>query len=362
MRVVFTLLTLLISLYAFEESPFSQEEDPSANELYISYHNKPSKLYKNQVFKITIKALTTVKEYQDIYYKFIDGKNVVLLNQNPIREKKELYYLDTFYFQATATEVQTPTIDVSLVFKDYLGAINKTIEPLTYTAISLNPNKDFSNLLADSFKINAYNATDYNDLYNILVFNVTATSTNLKNFSLQNVHKQGFEKIQRAYPTSTMTYYAFISKDFKEFRFTYFNNLSSKFESINLPINVKVDRVSTQSDLAPKQGGKQLFALSMSGALLLFFVLLFIFRRKLVYLLLALLPLAYLVYLNIPIQKVCIQKGSSIYLLPMRQSTIFEQTKQRVELNKLGKIEGYYKVQLTNQKIGWISEQNICKN
>jgi hypothetical protein len=67
-------------------------------------------------------------------------------------------------------------------------------------------------------------------------------------------------------------------------------------------------------------------------------------------------------YLMIPIKKVCVKRGAKIYILPTKQSTVFKinpQSKVYEELNRVGE---YIKVKLSKEKIGWVRDEDLCKN
>jgi hypothetical protein len=72
-------------------------------------------------------------------------------------------------------------------------------------------------------------------------------------------------------------------------------------------------------------------------------------------------PIAYIIYLSAPSKDLCIEKGSNIYLLPVRNGTIFETTSKVIYLQQEGKAKGFLKVKLKNNKIGWVKNENICK-
>jgi hypothetical protein len=66
--------------------------------------------------------------------------------------------------------------------------------------------------------------------------------------------------------------------------------------------------------------------------------------------------------LLIPQKQICIKKGTKIRILPVNNATIFEVTKNKIQLTKIGSTKGFSKVELKNNKIGWIKNEDICSN
>jgi len=88
--------------------------------------------------------------------------------------------------------------------------------------------------------------------------------------------------------------------------------------------------------------------------------MLILWRKKYIYLFFILIPLIYIIFLSIPQQDICIKEGSNIYLLPVKNGTVFEKTTSKIILKKEGNIDNYIKVKLQNNKIGWIKNEDIC--
>ncbi len=85
-----------------------------------------------------------------------------------------------------------------------------------------------------------------------------------------------------------------------------------------------------------------------------------LWRRKYIYLIFILIPLAYIAYIGVPSQDICIKRGSQIHLLPVDNGTIFETTPKIYYLQKEGKRKNFTKVKLQNEKIGWVKNEDIC--
>ena len=348
----FLLLTLLFTLTLLADKV-----------LYLSFDKVPQRVLKGEIFPITIKTLSIVKEFTDINYKLSSGYGVKVLDEIPNREHIGKYYYETFHFLATGRNIKLPDIEASLV-TDYT---NENIQYDTtilsgkkLNVITLNPKKNFSNIIADSFELIDYKTTKYDDNNNIVVIVAKAYNSNIKAMHFNNVKKQGIESSTYSYKSSKITYYVVINKELENFSFSYFDLKKNKFSLINIPIIVIDDSVVTQSDLKPKNQSHEQLKMEIAAGIALIAFIFILFRKKYVYMIFIMIPLGYIIYLSIPQKDVCIKKGSQLHLLPVHNGTIFETTKSQYNLPKEGKIKGFVKVKLHNNKIGWVKDEDIC--
>lgn len=71
------LLTLLFTLSLFANKV-----------IYLSYDKVPQRVVKGEIFSVTIKALSTLKEFEQIDYKLSNSYGLKVLDDFPLREKK----------------------------------------------------------------------------------------------------------------------------------------------------------------------------------------------------------------------------------------------------------------------------------
>ncbi|WP_200762157.1 hypothetical protein [Nitrosophilus alvini] len=330
--------------------------------LYLSFEKIPKTIYKNEVFPVTLKIVVAGDGYESIEYDFENGKNIeeVFIDE-PIKSEG-IYLYKTLYFKAKSTEIRIPDITVTLIFEGYSRIESERLNGITLKTIELNPPTDFCGVLAKNMQIIKYKATPYDDENNLLVMNVEANLSNIENFHVNKAAKQGFESRQINFPLSNIVYYAIIPSQIDRFKIVYFNTDENRFKSLLLPIEVKDDRVSTQSDINPGKTSHQMIKMITAFSLSALFLLGFIYKKKIIYLLLALVFGSYGVYITVPVKKVCIKKMSNIYLLPTQNSTIFYKNEKTLEVKKLNHKNGYTKIILPDNKIGWVKDEDICKN
>ena len=146
----FFIAYLLSVALAFSDSNVTHlEEEIEAKLLYQSYYELPKKLFKGQVFPLTIKSLSAKKDYISLSYDFSNALGLQLLSDEQQRKIEPPYFFDTFYFQVTGNRVKTPDFTTSLVFENYSGGLEETLKGVRIETVRLNPEKDFSSVLAD---------------------------------------------------------------------------------------------------------------------------------------------------------------------------------------------------------------------
>ncbi len=365
-RLIFLGLLLLTTLSANEFS--TMEDDASSlsahlpKVLYLNFKSTPQRVIRGEIFPVTIKTLSTVKKFSNITYEILNKNGLKLLNNIPHREKDSQYFYDTFYFLTTGSDANIPDFKATLHSSDDTLYRDTTLNGFKLNVVTLNPKKNFSNIVADSFELLEFKTTSYDEDHNIVVFVATAKNCDIASFELKNVYKQGIESSTESYFNSKLVYYIVIKKEIENLSFSYFNLLQNSFVGLNIPIIVDDDSVATQTDLKPKDQSHDRVKMLLATAIALIAFLLILWRKKYIYLIFILIPLAYVLYIAIPSKEVCIKVGSKIYLLPVHNGTIFEKTNTIYYLQKEGSVEDFVKVKLKNEKIGWVKNEDICKD
>lgn len=343
-----------------EQSVFTMQVSPQERHLYTTLASKPERLIKGEIFSITLRSIVTAENFQTLGYRFKGGRGLQLLDNTPERTYRDRVYYDTFYFKATGSHVVLPDITPYITFGLTYAADSDTIKGTPIELTVLNPPKTFCGVLAEHFSVTHAKTTVYDSDHNILVFMADANRSDLGDFSIPSALKQNFESLHSTPHASKMTYYAVLPKRVETLRFDYFNLRSQRYKRISIPIEVDDDLVSTMSDLKPVEHGHNYQKAVIFAGIAVLFFLAALWRRSLLFLLLALAAGGYAAWLTIPLRNVCIHKGAPIYLLPMRHATVFEITPVQYELEMQGHIKDYTKVRLTNNKIGWVKDEDTC--
>jgi len=339
------LLLLISSLYANKV-------------IYLSYDETPSRVVQGEIFTITLKALSTVQDFDDIFYEFSNYSGIKLLDEVPQREQKGKFLYDTFHLLSTSKAIKLPDVNATLIASQEYNSTFIKGEKLN--VIKLNPKKNFSNVIANSLELIEYKTTNYDTMHNIVVFVATAENADINAMHFKNVFKQGVESSTDSYFNSKITYFVVVDKRVENFTFSYFNLLKNSFELITIPIIVIDDSVTTQSDLKPRDQSHDLQKMYAAAAVAIFGFVIILLKRKYIYLILIFIPLGYIAYLSIPEENICIKKGTQIHLLPVDNGTIFETTNTSYFLLKEGQTDRYIKVKLKNNQIGWVKNEDTC--
>lgn len=358
--VVFFLLSTLFANEPIKEESELFYEVQMPKVLYLSNTKIPSRILKGEIFAYTIKTLTTLKNFNDITYNQINSKGLKLLNSKPYRKKNDKYYYDTFYFLVTQSEARIPDFIATINTNNTNQYPTETLHGNNLNIVTLNPRKDFANIIADSFEIVEYKTTSYDDKNNIIIFVAKASNCAISELKFSGDYKQGIESINKSHFDSKITYFLIVPKELENFNFSYFNLKSNNYNLLNIPIIVEDDSVATQTDLKPKDFSKDMIKVSIALMVALVAAILVWWRRKYIYLIFLVIPLGYSAMILIPAKDICIKAGSAIYLLPMKNGTIFEITDIEIKLREEGSVEHFTKVKLKNDKIGWVKDEDIC--
>ena len=328
--------------------------------IYLNYEEVPQRVVQGEIFPITLKSLSTIRSFENIHYEFSNLSGLKMLTKAPIRVQQGKYFYDTFYLQSTKKWAKLPDVNATLIAAQDYNSTFITGEQLNI--ITLNPKKNFSNVIAKDFEILEYKTTTFDAQHNIIVFVASATNSDLSKIHFNAIYKQGIESISNDYSTSKVTYFLVVDKKIEKFSFSYFNLDKNRFLELTIPIVVVEDSVTTQSDIKPKNQSKERLKMSIAALVALLAFIFILWRKKYVYLIFIIIPLIYIIYLAIPEKEICIKNGTLIRLLPVENGTIFETTNKDTLLLKEGTVQNFIKVQLKNERIGWVKNEDVCSN
>jgi len=323
----------------------------------FSYSYIPKFVYKNQVFPVTI----LVKHYNPKdppHFEFdivgelqpIDNKPTKLINKN------EAFY--TFYFKANRyTDTLTiPQLSIWNLNYTYM------LQPQTIKIKELDTSKvkNFSNLLASNLRVNRVKIDPYDSQNSLITLKLEATEANLEDIKIPNVTDDGIENIKRDGARVTANYYFIIPSKQKEVKFSYYNLIKNKFIQKSISTSLK-DGFSQDVKLNPKDlTFDKIKKYSILALTIIFLILLFLTKDKL-YLILTIIVGLFTIYLYIPKNKICIQEGASIYILPTSNSNISRQLEKQINTNIIKKYKNFSKIEYNNI-IGWVKDEDLCKD
>ena len=356
---------------AAEEAPITEEAPASdidtlfsgitsSSGLSLEFSNLPTRPYVGEIIALSVKLTPIDIASGNIEYTLQNEEGIRIFSDTPRRSVKGDGVYDTFYFLVQSSSIRFPDVTATLTAN---GSSSETLTGSSLSATTLSPPTGFANVLADKFQVINYKTTPYNNQSNVVIFTVKASRCNISDFSIPNAIKQGFESKLSNVGESQMTYYVIIPNGEQSLNFSYFNLSKQRYEALSIPIIVDDDTVSTgQSDLSPTDSRHTELKVGASVVVVLVLFGLFYWRRQKWYLYIAALPMFYIIFALLPNQNMCVKKDAPIYLLPIKNGTIFEMTLQEEHLEAEKEVGDFIKVHLSNDKVGWVNKRDLCSN
>ncbi|WP_072679757.1 hypothetical protein [Arcobacter sp. LA11] len=336
--------------------------------LYLSYINYPKHIYKNQRFEIEVKALITRKNYDYIQTRFLNGKNMIPLNPKEKWKKStntKNTYTNKFYFKSYESKFQMPTIEVRLYKgKTLMEARRISGLNVTFSEIAKSDER-FTNVIAKDFKIVTSKTKQYTNKEALTIIDIVSNHSNLEDFYIKGFKEQGITVIEDNYPNQHVIYYIVIPIHKKSIIFNYYNTTDNKFEKIILPITLEEELVSTQTDLNPNNSSFEFYKKIAVGVLAIILLILFVWKRKYIFLVLFLIVAIVFMLFAMPNKTIRLKENSVIYILPTKNSTIFQKTKKEIVVEDMKRKNDFVKIMIgsgDNKFIGWVKEKDVIKN
>lgn len=336
----------------------------AAKNLYLSYKKIPTNVYKNQKFEVTVKALITTTNFDNLTTSFFNHSNIAILNPNS-QWKKISYdvYENTFYFKVKNSNFRLPDIEVKLLNENsIIDTSQLSTTPIRYSDIGKGDER-YSNVIADKILLKAYKTKQYNNNEALTIIDIDGINSNLEDFKLKNIAEQGVSAIKELDATQNLVYYFVTPIYQKNLIFTYYNSATKSFKDIKVPLILQNELVSTQTDLNPNDSTfekyKKIAALVLFGMLFL----LTLWKRKKILIFFTIISFMIALFYNLPNAKGVVKKDSFVYILPTKNSTIFFKIENEQKVEILEKKNGFIKILgLENGFIGWIKEESFGTN
>jgi len=341
---------------------YEKKENSDGEILFIKQLPVPEPIFTDQVFAITYQILLSDKKLFKIRYKSYKNDDCRFLSNRYERKIDNLYYYDTFYATCSKSYSTLPRLDINIVNRQKIIVSQHIEEEHHIRTRKLNPKKDFSYLFANDFKIKSHIASSFTAQKDIIIFKAESNTSNIKNFKLFNVDKQGFQEQKRYGKNINFSYYFVVPKGLNNYSFSYFNQRNNKYQTVKIPIVIIDQKISTQSDLAPVEKKFNIFKIAIAVSIIIFFFIVFFLQRQIIYVIIAFIPIAYLINTFLPAKMICIKEESHIMVLPTKGATVFKKIEINQKVESIGSIENYTKIRLKNKKIGWVENENICQD
>lgn len=314
-------------------------------------------LYVKQIVPIEVKLLV-FGAYSSIKTNFIasDSSVSVLNPQESWILNQDSSLRNTFYFRINQANFTIPRIEV--VVQTSEGEARESIEPISSKAVALERKGSYSQVVAEDLRIIDTKITSYDSESNLAVLQMQSEMGNLFDFHLDSYAQQGIESKKGDYKQSEIFYYVVVPKSLDKISFDYFNTQSAKYVELQVENFSQDDRISTQSDIKPKNT-LQIYKILAAIFLIIVFFGLYLYRRKKLFLILGIVVVVVLVYLLSIKTSAILKPNIEVRIQPTFNSTIILTTQNPVEVKILAHKHGYYKVLLEDERIGWVREDGI---
>ena len=324
-----------------------------AGEKY-KYSYLPKKVYENQIFPITVLEIGSASKAPRFTFDEAESNRPLFKKPLIVKNGNDSFY--TFYFKADRNSFHLP----GLLIEEGNSTIYLDAADIPVTA--LKTRKDFCGVLAADMKIKTSQASTYDSKNNLVTLSIEAFEANLENMHLKEVIEDGVENIKRKGAKAKAEYFAVVPASQKEIKFTYFNTIKKQYIFLKAPITIIDYSVSTQSELNPKDDSfDKIKKMTFVGLGILFF-LLFLWKRDFFYLIVAAIVIITLLTFYIPKKKICVRQGAALYILPTYTSRISTKIDSDFTTPLLGEREEFNKIEYKNGIIGWIKDEDLCKN
>ena len=318
----------------------------------IEYSFVPKKVYEKQVFPISF--LGTAEPEGRISFLFLGEEEPILRNAVVIRNGTKTFY--TFYFKTTKSHFYIPKVIVKIDGEEkVLKEVSIPVKKLPYRA-------NFSGVIASGLKIKSYQASIYDKKNNLISLLIEAHDANLEDIYIPDALKDGIENLKRVGSKIEGNYYIVLPANQKRLTFSYFDTIKNSFINKTIPISIDDGSVAAQTDLNPKDDSFELLKKYIIIGIVLFFLLLFLWKRDFFYLILAVITSIALLAFYTPISKICVKGGSPLYIIPTYNSTVSGYTDKKITTVELFRRGEYHKIVYKKGIIGWIRDEDICKN
>jgi len=316
----------------------------------LEWGNLPRLVYKGQIMGVTLKFVAPGQS--NIQPRFIGGSDVKLRYLDPHTSHDDLYGYKKIYFKITG---EHPRLPDAIVADTRLPGVPLVFQPL-------HPPSDYSGVVAKKLELLQHKEVQFNKELNLVVMKIRGEMANLEDFRVPFAKKQHIKDINDSFPTMTILYYAFIPSSITKLRVSYFDSSLREFKSIFFDIVVRDQTVSTQSDINPNEDKNKIIKIAVVLTLSLLLLLWGIWKRSWIAVLAALAGMLFGGYLALPMKKVCVRGGSKIYILPTKNSTVFEINPTDKVYIKLNETNDYIKIKIDDQKVGWVKDEDLCQN
>ncbi len=355
-------LIKLILLITLSFSSLLSNDNGKSKEIYLSYEKYPNRVFTGQKFDIQLSSiiLKDPTSYDKIITTFTTEESIDILTTDVVWEEiKSNRYTTTISYKVYDKEFILPRITLALIKNgqiiDYISVESPKIE---YEKIAINQ-KLFSNIIAKNLQVHTVKTKQYTNNILHTTLHIEGINSNLEDIHFNSYEDQGINSLTQNYPNQSLYYYVMIPSHTKQINFTYYNTLQKEFITIQIPIILDEELVSTQTELNPYNSSILIYKQVFSGVFLALFIIMYIITRHNRYLILMTIMIIILAYLFIPNKKILLNENTKVYILPTSNSTVYNILDRKHIVEQINEKDKFIKVLFENENIGWIKESDV---
>ena len=322
----------------------------------FKYSYVPKYLFEHQVFPLTVIENDAMDDLPRIRLMgAIENAELLFAQPLVIRNGNDRFY--TYYFKAKEEgTVRLPPLTIEN------DAIQTELPAQSIPVRRLQAPTDFCGVLATDMKIRYAQASHYDETHYLVTLSLEAYEANLEDMHLSDGQEQGIENVTRQGAKATADFYLVVPETQKAIAFVYYNTVSNRFKPLRSKVEINDATVVTQTDLNPKENKfEKLKRYSLIGLTALFAVL-FLASFDLFYLALSAVTGIILYQSYVPKTELCIQEGTPLYILPTATSDVCTRIDHRMHTVELARHGTYHKIQTKQGSVGWVKDENLCKD
>ena len=321
------------------------------------YSYVPKQVFATQVFPVTIFA---DRDSSGIAPTFqFDPQNPLQpIDSKPLKDSNGGNTFYTFYFKAQNSDVTIPELTIT----DETEVVMLGSRYLPVKTLDKSGHETFCGMIATSCKIITSQVSEFDAQNNLVSLTIKASEANPEEMHTPGSIESGIEKLTRKESESIIEYYFVIPSSLKSITVSYYNTLQNRFISKTFSTDYKNKPVAAQENLNPRDSSFDKLKKYGLSFLALFFLWMFWKRKEIFFLVLLAICVLILLTLFTPHEKICVQEGAPLYILPTETSTTGGRVDRELNTDILKTRGKYHKIEYDHHTIGWIKDEDTCKN
>jgi len=321
------------------------------------YSYIPKKVFQTQVFPITIFTNNNEKDNPP-HFSFGSNSDIMPIEKEPLKDSNGGNTFYTFYFKAQKSDIKIPPLTIT----DRENSVILEGKYIPIETLDTHQKKTFCGLIATSCKIITSQVSEFDAQSNLVSLTLKASEANPEEIHTEGSIESGIEKITKQGSESIIEYYFVIPSSQKSITSSYYNTLQNKFISKTISTDYKENPVAAQENLNPIDSSFNKLKKYGLGFLSLFFFWMFWKKKEMFFLVLFAICVIILLTLFTSHGKICVQEGAPLYILPTKTSSTSGQVTEQITTDILNTRDNYTKITYDHNIIGWIKDEDTCKD